>query len=89
MYGDTCVGWLSRTQFLELGKWVPPVILRGDNEGAICSAQTPLSSGRTTHINVRYHYTTDFVSWTKVKIGNVLSEGQHTDTLTKRFSIDW
>ena len=74
-------------EFLEPGKRVPPVVLREDNEGAICLAQNPLSSGRTKHIDVRHHYIRDLVKRGRVQVEHVSSERQHADTLTKPLSV--
>ena len=69
--------------FLTPGKELPSVVLREDNKGAICLAQNPLSSGRTKHIDVRYHFVRDLAKKGVVEIKHVSSARQHADTLTK------
>lgn len=74
-------------EFLEPGKRVPPIVLREDNEGAICLAQNPLSSSRTKHIDVRYHYIRGLVKRDEVETAHMSSERQHADTPTKPLSV--
>lgn len=59
---------------LEPRKRIPPVILREDNEWAICEAQNPLSTGRTKGIDFRSHYIWYLVRRDEVKIEYVSSE---------------
>ena len=69
--------------FLKPEKELPPVVLREDNKGATYLAQNPLSSGRTKHIDVRYHFVRDLAKKGVVEIRHVSSAQQHADTLTK------
>lgn len=48
-------------EVLESGKRAPPVILREGNEGRTYSVQNTLSSGRTEHMDVRYHFSRKLV----------------------------
>ena len=73
-------------EFLEPGKRLPPIVLREDNEGAIHLAQNPLSSGRTKHIDVWYHFVRDLVKKGQVRIEYVPSTEQYADSLTKPLS---
>ena len=73
-------------EFLEPGKRLPPIVLREDKEGAIHLAQNPLSSGRTKHIDVRYHFVRDLVKKGQVRIEYVPSAEQHAESLTKPLS---
>ena len=54
-----------------------------DNEGAKAMAENPLSSGRSKHIDVRWHFLRDLVESGDAKIVHVASEWQHADVLTK------
>ncbi|CAN0010261.1 unnamed protein product, partial [Sphacelaria rigidula] len=59
------------------------IVLYEDNEGAKALADNPLSSGRSKHIDVRWHFIRDLVRTGAVKIVHVDSEWQHADILTK------
>ena len=54
-----------------------------DNKGAKAMAENPLGSGRSKHINVRWHFLRDLVGSGDAKIVHVASECQHADVLTK------
>ena len=54
-----------------------------DNEGLKATAENPLSSGRSKHIDVRWHFLRDLVESGDAKIVHVASEWQHADVLTK------
>ena len=54
-----------------------------DNEGAKAMAENPLSSGRSKHIEVRWHFLRDLVESGDAKIARAASEWQHVDILTK------
>ena len=63
------------------------IVLYEDNEGAKALAENPLSSGRSKHIDVRWHFIRDLVRSGAVRIEHVDSEGQCTDILTKTFPL--
>ncbi|CAN0315217.1 unnamed protein product, partial [Discosporangium mesarthrocarpum] len=54
-----------------------------DNNGAIDLAKNPLSTVRTKHINVRYHFLGDLVQSKDISIYHVSTERQAADVLTK------
>ena len=54
-----------------------------DNQGAIALAENPLSSARSKHIDVRFHFVRELRRAKKIDIQFVASEEQHADTLTK------
>ena len=54
-----------------------------DNEGAKAMAENPLSSGRSKHIDMRWHFLRDLVESGDAKIVHVASEWQYADVLTK------
>ena len=64
------------------------VVLYDDNEGTLRLASSPLSSSRTKHIDVRYHFIRDEVKRGNIIVLPVMSEGQHADALTKPLSIE-
>ena len=59
------------------------ITLMEDNEGAKAMAENPLSSGRSKHIDVRWHFTRELVEKKELKVVHVASEWQHADILTK------
>ncbi|CAM9241671.1 unnamed protein product, partial [Sphacelaria rigidula] len=59
------------------------IVLYEDNEGAKALADNPLSSGRSKHIDVRWHYIGDLVRTGVLRIVHVDPEWQHADILTK------
>lgn len=61
--------------------------MREEDEGELCIAQNPLSSGRTKRFDVRYHFIRGFLKRYKVKIENALSERQHADTRAEPLGI--
>ena len=54
-----------------------------DNQGAIALAQNPLSSARSKHIDVRFHFVRELLRAKKIDIQFVASKDQHADILTK------
>ena len=59
-----------------------------DNEGAKARAENPLSSARTKHIDVRYHFLRG-LKRNEIAIRHVQSKDQHTDILTKPLGRDY
>ena len=54
-----------------------------DNEGAIALANNPLSSARTKHIDVRFHFIRELVRSKTISVKYVPTKEQHADILTK------
>ena len=54
-----------------------------DNEGAIALANNPLSSARTKHIDVRFHFIRELVRSKTISVKYVTTKEQHADILTK------
>ena len=54
-----------------------------DNQGAIALANNPLSSSRSKHIHVRFHFVRELLRSRKIDIQFVAWNQQHSDTLTK------
>ena len=59
------------------------IIVHEDNQGAIRLATNPLSSARSRHIDVRFHYVRHLVSSGLVSVCYVGTKDQHADILTK------
>ena len=64
------------------------IVLYEDNEGAKALAENPLSSERSKHIDVRYHFIRELVGTGRIRIVHVDSGWQHADILTKPLSIN-
>ena len=64
------------------------IVLYEDNEGAKALAENPLSSERSKHIDVRYHFIRDLVGKETIRIVHVDSGWQHADVLTKPLSVN-
>ena len=58
-----------------------------DHEGAKAMAENPLSSGRSKHIYVRWHFIRELVENKGVKVMHVASEWQHAKILTKELHV--
>lgn len=52
--------WLRRL-LSDLGMHVTPVVILEDNQGAIAIAKNPADHSRTKHIDIRYHYISEYV----------------------------
>jgi len=59
------------------------IVLHEDDQGAIRLATNPLSSARSRHIDVRYHYIRHLVKTGSVIVEYVATDKQHADILTK------
>ena len=53
-----------------------------DHEGAIALADNPLSSARTNHIDVRFHFIRELVRSKTISVKYVPTKEQHADILT-------
>ena len=63
------------------------IALMEDNEGAKAMAENPLSSGRSKHIDVKWHFIRELVEKIELKVVHVASEWQHADILTKALHV--
>ena len=59
------------------------IVVREDNAGAISLANNPLSSARSRHIDVRYHFLRENVDEGEIMVLHVRTEQQRADMLTK------
>ena len=62
----------SVTSFMQPN--VYEITLMEDNEGAKAMAENPLSSGRSKHIHVRWHFVRELVENKELKVVHVASE---------------
>ena len=69
--------------FLVPGREGNRIIVREDNEGAINLANNPLSSARSRHIDVRYHFLRQEVSNSSIVVLHTTTNKQRADVLTK------
>ena len=53
------------------------ITLMQDNEGAKAMTEKPLSSGRSKHIDIRWHVICELVEMKELKVAHVASEWQH------------
>ena len=58
-----------------------------DNQGAIVLAENPLSSARSKHIYVRFHFARELLRAKQIGIQFVASQEQHVDILTKSLAV--
>ena len=54
-----------------------------DDQGGIASAENPLRSARSKHIDVRFHLVRELLRSQQINIQCKVSEEQHADILTK------
>ena len=54
-----------------------------DNEGAINLAANPLSSARTKHIHIRFHFIRELVRTGTIALEHIPTKEQRADILTK------
>ena len=62
----------SVTSFMQAN--VYEITLMEDNEGAKAMAENPLSSGRSKHVDVRWHFIRELVEKKELKVVHVASE---------------
>ena len=69
--------------FLVPGKGDKCITVREDNEGAISLVNNPLSSSRSRHIDVRYHFLREKARDKDITVKHVRTADQHADGMTK------
>ena len=74
--------------FMKPGNEEQKVIVYEDNVGAVRLANNPLSSVRSKHIDIRYHFIRNEVKEGRVIVKHVKAEEQHADILTKPTTLD-
>ena len=68
--------------FLVPGRGNKCITVREDNEGAISLMNNPLSSGRSRHIDVRYHFLREKARDKDIRVMHVRTTNQRGDTMT-------
>jgi len=63
-----------------------PIVVRVDNIGAIYLSENATTSGRTKHVDTRYHYVHEYIEGKFIKIIFVRSEDNDSDIFTKNTS---
>ena len=60
-----------------------PLIIYGDNQGALALVQNPDTHLRSKHINIQYHFTQDLVRAGRIAVKYIPTKLMITDALTK------
>lgn len=61
--------------------------INSDNQGCIALAKDPIGHRRTKHIDVRYHYIRQLVTYGKTTVAYIPTEDMIADVLTKPLSL--
>ena len=82
---EVCMEIMFVKQLLEfIGMIIKkPIVINVDNVGAIYLATNTASTGRTRHIDTRYHYVREYVMNGEVEVVFVRSQDNTADLLTK------
>ena len=67
----------------ELGYYVKPIQISGDNQGSIFIAQNPVTEKRSKHVDIRYHYIREVIERGLVEVNYIPGEDNPADLLTK------
>src|ERR1700733_8776843 len=67
----------------ELGYYLKPVPICGDNQGSIFIASNPVTEKRSKHIDIRYHYIREVVEHKLVEVYFIDGDKNPADLLTK------
>ena len=60
-----------------------PILLQGDNHGAIKLAQNPITHSRSKHIDIRHHFVRDLVDRKAIRLQYISTDQNIADILTK------
>ena len=60
-----------------------PIVVHVDNVGAIFMAENVSTSGRTKHVDIRYHYVREFIEDGFIRIVFVRTKFNKADMFTK------
>jgi hypothetical protein len=75
--------WLQRVLEEVMGIDVPVPIIKMDNIVVIALAKNLVVHDRTKHIDVKFHFTREYVEHGDITLGHVTTGDEHTDILTK------
>lgn len=74
--------WI-RTLFQELGVFLGPIPLCGDNQGSIFLASNPAQEKRIKHIDLRYHYIREIIRQKQIELLFIEGAENPADLFTK------
>ena len=60
-----------------------PLIIYGDNQGALALAQNPDTHPRSKHVNIQYHFTQDLVCAGQIAVKYIPTKLMIADALMK------
>ena len=60
-----------------------PILLQGDNHGAMKLAQNPITHSRSKHIDIRHQFVRDFVEREVIQLRYITTDQSTADILTK------
>ena len=60
-----------------------PLIIYGDNQGALVLALNPDSHPRSKHVDIQYHFTRELVQAERIAVKHLLTKLMIADALTK------
>ena len=63
-----------------------PIVVRVDNVGAIFMSENASTSGRTRHVDIRYHYVREFIEEGFLKVVFVRTKDNIADGFTKNIN---
>lgn len=77
--------WLSKLldELGQLPKEPKPILVRGDNQGAITLAKNPGDHPRTKHIAIKYHFTREVIEAGTMALSYCPTDEMTADVLTK------
>jgi len=71
-----------------LGNEIGPINFRIDNKGVEEMTKNPITTNRSKHIDVRFHYTKDLILNGTIQIQRIASQEMVADGLTKPLRTD-
>lgn len=78
-----CIGIRQLLEELQLLRKDIPILLRVDNQSAIKSMENAVSSQRTRHLSIKYHFVRDAIMNKDVKVEYCPTQQQIADLFTK------
>ena len=82
LVSQECVYLLSLVKSLGLDL-DGPILLQGDNHGAIKLSQNPITHSRSKHIDIRHHFVRDLVEREVIQLQYIPTDQNIADILTK------
>ena len=75
-------------EFFDPGQSMVSIPVHEDNAGSIKLVESPLSSARSRHIDIRHHFVRGLCENGIIRMVYVPTDQQHADTLTKSLGLD-